>query len=187
MAMAEATLTINEVAVLAGTPRAAVDKAIEAKTVTVTLSSKRPTRKPLLRAHAPVLVAVAARMKGPLSRVYKARIRKAFDAGVYLVELQEGLSLDLEKIAGDVIRGTTRYLANRSVHIERRKDVLGGTPVIKGTRVTVYAIEARVDAGESRESLLEDFPQITAEQIETACVYAKTHPLRGRPAVRPAQ
>lgn len=60
--------------------------------------------------------------------------------------------------------------------------VLGGTPVIKGTRVPVYAVAAQVAAGVPQERIREDYPSLDDEKIELAAIYAKANPPRGRPA-----
>ncbi|MQW58831.1 DUF433 domain-containing protein [Sinorhizobium meliloti] len=62
-------------------------------------------------------------------------------------------------------------------------DVLGGTPVIRGTRVPVYDVAASVAAGHSVERILEAWPSLDAEKIRLASIYAEANPLRGRPRV----
>lgn len=54
--------------------------------------------------------------------------------------------------------------------------VLGGIPVIRGTRVPVHDVAASVAAGFSRERILAAYPHLTAEQIELAVVYASVEP-----------
>ncbi len=51
--------------------------------------------------------------------------------------------------------------------------VMVGKPVIKGTRVAVYEIVARVAQGWTFEEILEDFPRITREDITAALMYAE--------------
>jgi uncharacterized protein (DUF433 family) len=62
-------------------------------------------------------------------------------------------------------------------------DVLGGTPVIRGTRVPVYDVAASVAAGHAVERILETWPSLDAEKIKLASIYAEANPLRGRPRV----
>ena len=45
--------------------------------------------------------------------------------------------------------------------IERRKDVLGGTPVFKGTRVPVSTFFEYLEANHSLDEFLEDFQTVT--------------------------
>ncbi len=48
--------------------------------------------------------------------------------------------------------------------IERNKDILGGTPVFKGTRVPVSTFLEYLEAGHSLNDFLEDFPTVTRQQ-----------------------
>ncbi|MEX0772285.1 MAG: DUF433 domain-containing protein [Balneolales bacterium] len=48
--------------------------------------------------------------------------------------------------------------------IERRKDILGGTPVFKGTRVPVKTFFEYLEAGYSLNGFLEDFPTVSRSQ-----------------------
>ena len=60
-------------------------------------------------------------------------------------------------------------------------DVIGGAPVIKGTRVPVHDIAASVEARIPRARILAAYPGLTAEQIDLAALYAHANPPRGRP------
>ena len=51
--------------------------------------------------------------------------------------------------------------------------IMVGKPVIRGTRVAVYEIVARVAQGWAFEEILEDFPRITKEDIQAALMYAE--------------
>ncbi|MGM0739420.1 MAG: DUF433 domain-containing protein [Bacteroidota bacterium] len=51
--------------------------------------------------------------------------------------------------------------------ISRDKDVLGGTPVFKGTRVPVTTLWDYLKAGDSLEEFLDDFPSVKREQAFT--------------------
>ena len=59
-------------------------------------------------------------------------------------------------------------------------EVLGGTPVIRGTRVPVYDVAA-VAAQVPVDEVLKDYPSLTADHVDLAKLYAKANPLRGRP------
>lgn len=50
--------------------------------------------------------------------------------------------------------------------------VMLGQPVIKGTRLPVYAIVETLAAGDRKEDLLKAFPFLTAEEIEQALLFA---------------
>lgn len=48
--------------------------------------------------------------------------------------------------------------------ISRDKEVLGGTPVFKGTRVPVKTLWDYLKAGDTVEDFLEDFPSVERSQ-----------------------
>ncbi len=57
-------------------------------------------------------------------------------------------------------------MAGQSSHriISRDKDILGGTPVFKGTRVPIKALWDYLKAGDTVEEFLDDFPSVDREQ-----------------------
>ena len=63
-------------------------------------------------------------------------------------------------------------------------EIMGGTPVLRGTRITARSILGRIEGGDSIESILEDYPYLDPDGIEAAALYAKANPPRGRPAGR---
>ena len=69
------------------------------------------------------------------------------------------------------------------IHID--PEIMGGTPCIKGTRITVYAIEARIKGGDGLDGVLKDYPYISREQIEAALDYACSFPFVEHPGGRP--
>lgn len=62
-------------------------------------------------------------------------------------------------------------------------DILGGMPVIRGTRIPVYDVAASAAAGISNERILAAYPVLNAEKIELAQIYAEANPVRGRPRI----
>jgi len=48
--------------------------------------------------------------------------------------------------------------------ISRHKEILGGMPVFKGTRVPVKTLWDYLKAGDTVEDFLEDFPSVKREQ-----------------------
>lgn len=57
--------------------------------------------------------------------------------------------------------------------IVRDKDILGGTPVFRGTRVPVQTLFDYLEGGETLEDFLEGFPTVTRETALTALREAK--------------
>ncbi len=54
---------------------------------------------------------------------------------------------------------------NSNKIISRNKEILGGTPVFKGTRVPVKALWDYLKAGDRVEDFLEDFPSVNRDQV----------------------
>ena len=57
--------------------------------------------------------------------------------------------------------------------ITRNPEILGGKPIIAGTRISVELILDRISAGMGEKEILTDYPHLTAEQIQAAVAYAK--------------
>ena len=51
--------------------------------------------------------------------------------------------------------------------INRDPEVLNGTPVFVGTRVPIRILFEHLEAGDSLDVFLEDFPSVTREQATT--------------------
>ncbi|HHI00086.1 antitoxin [Thermococci archaeon] len=56
--------------------------------------------------------------------------------------------------------------------VESRIGVLGGKPVIKGTRIPVYLILELLGAGLSIEDILKEYPELTKEDVLDAIKFA---------------
>ena len=57
--------------------------------------------------------------------------------------------------------------------IVKDPDILGGTPVFRGTRVPVQALFDSLESGETLEEFLEGFPSVTREMAIAALEQAK--------------
>jgi uncharacterized protein (DUF433 family) len=58
--------------------------------------------------------------------------------------------------------------------IVRDPDVLGGTPVFRGTRVPFQSLLDYLEGGETLDDFLDDFPTVTREAAVHALEHAKT-------------
>jgi uncharacterized protein (DUF433 family) len=61
-------------------------------------------------------------------------------------------------------------------HIVKDPNILGGSAVIRGTRVPIRAVVGYYKIGLSVEEILEGFPKLTAAQIYDALSYYHDHP-----------
>ena len=50
--------------------------------------------------------------------------------------------------------------------------LLLGKPIVRGTRVPVYLIVGLVEAGQAPEQIVDDYPDLTLEDVEAAVGYA---------------
>ena len=57
-------------------------------------------------------------------------------------------------------------------HITANPKILGGKPIIKGTRLSVEFILNLLASDATEEEVLEDYPQITKENIHACLRYA---------------
>jgi uncharacterized protein (DUF433 family) len=56
--------------------------------------------------------------------------------------------------------------------IEINPQIMGGKPVIRGTRIPVELILRKLGAGASPDSILADHPRLTADDIRAAQAFA---------------
>jgi uncharacterized protein (DUF433 family) len=57
--------------------------------------------------------------------------------------------------------------------VTKDPDILGGTPVFRGTRVPFQALLDYLEGGQTLDEFLEDFPSVTREAAVEALEYAK--------------
>ena len=102
---------------------------------------------------------------------------------VPLSELYQTLHPDMTE--AQALYLTNKYRAAHNQWIESDPNVLGGTPVIADTRVTVYAIHGRLAAGEEIDQLSADYPHIHTDAFMAADMFARAHPLEPHRSGRP--
>jgi uncharacterized protein (DUF433 family) len=93
------------------------------------------------------------------------------------------LVFQIDGIRKDILGPFEALERSKHDHIESRKDILGGEPVIKGTRIAARHVADLVRRGATRAALRDDFDSTDA-QIDAAVVFDRTSPKRGRPSVR---
>ncbi len=90
------------------------------------------------------------------------------------------LKIDLRPFFERSIGRLERLMAAREL-VCTSADVMGGMPVVRGTRIPVYDVASAKAAGASDKELLEDYPSLTPETLELAILYTEANPRRGRP------
>jgi uncharacterized protein (DUF433 family) len=64
--------------------------------------------------------------------------------------------------------------AQRNEVITKDPDILGGTPVFRGTRVPFQALLDYLEGGQTLDEFLEDFPTVSREAAVLALEHAKS-------------
>ena len=191
---ADAVLTPREVAELSGAPKRVIEKAIEERVLRVRLARGRSAdgyARRRLPAAAVAYAAVLTKLDLRLSTAHKKRLLRELmrirpsAMSKARIELAPAVEINVGRLIGDTMNRAERYRTSRDSWITIDEEIKGGTPVIRGTRMTVYSVLGRVEHGDSIEDVLADNPDLAREAIEAAIIYARTHPLMGRPSGRP--
>lgn len=185
----EHPLTISEVAAAFGTNAKSVNRLVDSGVIPTDWVVKRkasgkgkPVR--LLTAEATPLIAFLLSSGDAASTSLIRSVRSqlvSLSTGAATIEtLQVGfLHVDME----DMCRAALSHLsdlAKAEKSVVTDPEIRGGIPVIKGTRIGVYEV-ADLLKDSSVDDVLENFPSLTRESIESARLYAKAHPRPGRP------
>lgn len=188
-------LTPREAAELAGVPKRMIEKAIEEKILAVRIGpvaggrfGRNPEGRRLL---GPESVAYAAVLKslgdslnltatGKKLLVKRLKAYSLAELGEARVEIAPAVTADIGGLAGTALERTRRYVVARDAWISACDDIKGGLPVVRGTRITVHSVEARMRGGDSLEDIAAENPDIPREAFEAALLFARTHPLAGR-------
>jgi uncharacterized protein (DUF433 family) len=64
-------------------------------------------------------------------------------------------------------------MASRNGVITRDPEILGGTPVFRGTRVPFQALLDYIEGGQTLDEFLDDFPTVSREVAVNALEHAK--------------
>jgi uncharacterized protein (DUF433 family) len=175
-------LTRNEIAEISGVSINAVNKALEQRVA----KARRQRGRTLLAADEAAALALLSELPAGLSIKLKREVRnwivKRNPARAEEFELSRALRIAMTENAADVAKRAFEYVRLRDRYVEVDPGKMGGTPVIRGTRVPVRTLAQLVEGGESRKALREDYPHIPEDAYDVAVLWAKGNPRRGRPA-----
>lgn len=90
------------------------------------------------------------------------------------------LTIDLTPFVERTAQSFADLEAARAM-VSSSPDILGGMPVIKGTRIPVYDVAASIAAGHALDEILKAYPALDEGRVGLAQIYADANPLRGRP------
>jgi uncharacterized protein (DUF433 family) len=93
------------------------------------------------------------------------------------------LTVNFDHFVSETLKRLSELRRAREL-VDEDPEVLGGTPVVRGTRVPVYDIAASLDAGRSAEEVRAAYPSLPEGAVTLAKLYATANPPRGRPGRR---
>jgi uncharacterized protein (DUF433 family) len=178
--MASKLITRREAAELSGITETTVKKAVDQKVIP---TRRRGSQSFVEVDDVPVLVMLGLLTEMRLVVKHKRQLRDWLRESSASPELELTPALVVRRV-GEVEQArlrAERYAELRDRWIVRDPAIKGGEPVIRGSRVGVHTLAARIAGGESAAVLEEDFAHIPAEAREVAVQYARANPRRGRP------
>jgi uncharacterized protein (DUF433 family) len=178
--------TPAEAAAVTRLPLKSVNNAIDKKTIPAQTVRRRGQPVRLVDVSALVYMRLEARLVRDTTPAFRRRLFQAIAAaqGNAAESVEVGaLRVDLAGPQQEVREGI-EALRRAEALAETDPDIMGGSPVFRGTRIPVHLVADLIRQGETTASLREGYPRLTEEMIQLAPVYAQAHPLRGRPGNR---
>lgn len=167
----------SEACVITGLAPSAVHKAIERGTI-----SRAAARS--IRLDTISLLCLMVEAQG--ARHFPPRIRREvfqkirLNPNVDRIHVGEAVTIDIASARRDLNHRLSE-LQDVKAMVERNRNILGGMPVFRGTRVPVRPILDMLDAEISAARISAAYPSLTEKAIMKAARYAKALVPRGRP------
>jgi uncharacterized protein (DUF433 family) len=186
------SLTPKEVAALAGTTEKAVRNEIASGAVTPLAIPRGRAVRRSFDDRAVVYFTLLRRLSLPVPAedwrdLYRVLTEDLPACGRWTRTARGGLrhadlvTVDTAPVRAEVAHRLDLYRRGLA-RIESRRDVLGGEPVFKGTRLSVRHIGGMVANGVPMEEIREDYPDLSEDDVAFATLYARMKPAPGRPA-----
>jgi uncharacterized protein (DUF433 family) len=175
-------LTFPEAAYVAGVSERVINQEIEAHV----LKPRVGRHKRCLGSEDVIYLAMFRDMRPDMT----PKLRKRFRSAIAEAIRDEGNQAQVDFIVlhfGKTVKELSIRLVqlktSRDRFIETRSGVLGGDPILKGTRISPHFVADLLKGGTSAEEISEEL-DLSLEQIDAAELFAKVSPRRGRPSVR---
>ena len=176
-------LTRRETAELGEVTLTAVNKAVEQRLV----KTHRHNRETLLEADDVAFFALLNELPLPLPVALKRQVHawlvtSAASLSIEQLELSDAITISVTPRVRKARERATEYARLRDRYLEKNPAVMGGEPVITGTRMPIRTLAYLLESGETPEVIREDHPNVPEEAYAFARLWARAHPRRGRPA-----
>jgi uncharacterized protein (DUF433 family) len=76
------------------------------------------------------------------------------------------------EVEASTMSDATNNLRMYEERIVRDKEICGGEPVFRGTRVMLRTVLASLASGDSANDILSDFPSLKAQDVQAAIAFA---------------
>ena len=174
--------TVSEASTVTGLPVKAINKAIEKRTVSAEITK---SQRVLSRVS---LLCLSLESKGlkQFPPKFRREIYRSIAANPRVAQLRhsEAVIIDIGAARRE-IAARLRELRKAKRMVVEDSEIMGGTPVLRGTRVPVHFVAIMVNSGMSVSEILEGYPSLDEEMIRISPIYAAAVPQRGRrPSLR---
>ena len=88
---------------------------------------------------------------------------------------EDSVSVDLSSMKNDIDQGIASLEQAKKIVVSD-KEILGGMPCFKGTRIAVHYIAAMRESGDQVDSIFKAYPTLNKEQVIAAEYFAKAYP-----------
>lgn len=184
MSADEPVLSANEAACVTGVPLKQVHRIIDAGLLGDSVKIHNGAR--VIPKHALHGLKLAYETAGILTLNCRRRlVRHALDTPDARTIREDIVSVDLRTMRSDV-KGRIASLEKSRRMIASNKEIMGGTPCFKGTRIPVHDIADMLANGDEVAALLSAYPALTEEKVTAAKIYAEAYPHRSRRRRHPA-
>jgi uncharacterized protein (DUF433 family) len=176
--------TPAQAAAVTGLKLAAVHKAIDGKLIRPRTRSGAIARRLLTKEQLIFLQLEAEGLRllpVKVRREIAEQIRQSPKVDVLAVGSGTALLVDVTTARRKVESQLTR-LARIGDSIVSDPEIVRGTPVFKGTRIQVDLVAGMLAKGATLEQILEGYPSLNKQQVDSAAFYMSAFPRRGRPS-----
>lgn len=178
-----AALSANEAASVTGVPLKEVHRIVDAGLLLGAVENRAGTRMIVGRGLVGLKLAHdTADLLTPKGR--RQLVEQLIQQPAVATVREKALIVDVRQIENSIREGLGALEKAQSM-VTIDPAVLAGEPCFKGTRIPVRDIAAMIANGDRKSAILRAFPQLKAEQIDLAVLYANTYPRRGRPRRKP--
>jgi len=171
--------TATEAAIVTGVPVRQVHRIIDAGLLDGGIALRAGARVILARGLVGLKLAhMTAKVFTPVAR--RRVLRSVIGQPSSRIISDHGITVALGPLASGVKDGLAVLRRARAMAASD-PEILGGIPCFKGTRIPVHDVATMLANGDDPAAIAAAYPQLDAERIALAPIYAAAYPLRGRP------